>query len=122
MNEMVERVARTIAPIIVRGTLWEDVPIDEIFRRPRYSFLAERARDAARTAIAAMPAPLRYARVNGFTIREMREDVRSTALYQLGDAVLVWVNEGDLYSSNHIDLTAPDTKNAATAASPTASK
>lgn len=41
--------------------------------------------------------PLRYARVKAGTFEEMRERVWETDLPQHGDAVLVWVNEGDLY-------------------------
>jgi len=39
---------------------------------------------------------LRYARVDGMTIEEMRKRLPSD-LSNIGDTILVWVNEGDLY-------------------------
>lgn len=39
---------------------------------------------------------LRYARSSGETITEMRVNLHKTWLPKEGDAVLVWVNEGDL--------------------------
>lgn len=40
---------------------------------------------------------VRYARTSGSTLQEMRAFIRDHPLYQHGDAVLCWVNEGDLY-------------------------
>ncbi len=47
------------------------------------------------TQVVTYPA-LRYAHTQGKTIDEMRQHFRDTELYKLGDAKLVWVNEGDL--------------------------
>jgi hypothetical protein len=38
---------------------------------------------------------VRWARPQGDTFEAMRANVRTTGLYQMGDAILVWVNEGD---------------------------
>ena len=38
--------------------------------------------------------------VQGETLAEWRANAKQGALYRLGDIVLVWVNEGDLYSPN----------------------
>lgn len=40
--------------------------------------------------------PFRFARAQGETIHEMRVSMHQTGLYKHGDAVLIWVNEGDL--------------------------
>jgi hypothetical protein len=32
----------------------------------------------------------------GETVQEMRENIRETPLHRIGDARLMWVNEGDL--------------------------
>lgn len=40
---------------------------------------------------------LRYASVRGETLAEMKSSVLLHPIHQIGDAVLVWVNEGDLY-------------------------
>lgn len=45
------------------------------------------------------PVGLQYEIPVGSTIGEMRENVRKTDLYQRGDTVLIWVNEGDLILS-----------------------
>jgi hypothetical protein len=37
----------------------------------------------------------------GETLEEIREQARTSPLYQRGDMVLVWVNEGDLYALEH---------------------
>ena len=39
---------------------------------------------------------LRYVRASGETMEDMRAAVRGTPLPRIGDAVLVWANEGDL--------------------------
>lgn len=39
---------------------------------------------------------LRFAEANGDTLSQMRANVRHDPLYGLGDAVLIWVNQGDL--------------------------
>lgn len=36
--------------------------------------------------------------------KEQRADVRGTELYSVGDAVLVWVNQGDLISLEMADI------------------
>lgn len=41
--------------------------------------------------------PIRYCRAKGHTADEMRAALHSSPLYQLGDAALVWVNEGDFW-------------------------
>lgn len=48
-------------------------------------------------AVGEVLAPLRWAYATGETFKEMAETVQLTALYQYGDCVLVWVNEGDLH-------------------------
>ena len=40
---------------------------------------------------------LRWAPARGETFTEMRDTIRDDPLYQHGDTVLVWVNEGDLH-------------------------
>ena len=39
---------------------------------------------------------LNVASIRGFSLSEMREAVRESSLYPLGDCRLMWVNEGDL--------------------------
>lgn len=39
---------------------------------------------------------VRYARVSGTDIKQMRESLPDE-LWNAGDAILVWVNEGDIY-------------------------
>lgn len=39
---------------------------------------------------------VRMAKPKGDTISEMRDHIRGTPLHELGDAVLMWVNEGDV--------------------------
>lgn len=52
---------------------------------------------------------LNYAHVKGDTLAEMRAAAHHHPIYQLGDAVLVWVNEGDLYQPGvHEVLALPD--------------
>jgi hypothetical protein len=51
--------------------------------------------------------PLRYVAAEGKTFSEMRDNVRKTDLYQIGDVRLVWVNEGDLHM--HARSPAPET-------------
>lgn len=46
-----------------------------------------------------------YARPVGADLNEWRENARTTALYQRGDMVLVWVNQADLDPLR--DLTRP---------------
>jgi hypothetical protein len=41
----------------------------------------------------------RYVRAEGATLDDMRANFRKTDLYRAGDALLVWINEGDLYLS-----------------------
>lgn len=40
--------------------------------------------------------PLRFAMAKGQTREEMRANIHNEPLYAIGDAVLIWVNEGDL--------------------------
>lgn len=42
------------------------------------------------------PLPLRIAQPKGETMMEMRANINKNELYQMGDAVLFWINEGDL--------------------------
>jgi len=49
--------------------------------------------------------PLRYKQVslpngNETTFEQMREEVLKSNLYQQGDTILVWINEGDLIMHN----------------------
>ena len=44
----------------------------------------------------------RYSRVWGENIDEMREKLYQTPLYSMGDALLIWVNEGDLSMLTYI--------------------
>jgi len=55
------------------------------------------ALDDAIAAVTALPevGGLRYERANGLTLDQMRGNV-SRKLYEAGDCVLIWVNEGDL--------------------------
>ena len=39
---------------------------------------------------------IRMAAPMGDTIEEMRDNIRGTPLHQIGDARLMWVNEGDM--------------------------
>ncbi|MCV9964127.1 hypothetical protein OIU34_19785 [Pararhizobium sp. BT-229] len=41
-------------------------------------------------------APLRFAKSVGDTLADMRDNIRKDPLYAYGDAVLVWLNQGDL--------------------------
>lgn len=43
-----------------------------------------------------LPERIRYARYRGPIDEAERERIRKTPLYELGDTILVWVNEGDL--------------------------
>ncbi|MDW9481759.1 hypothetical protein GOB57_24225 [Sinorhizobium meliloti] len=61
---------------------------DEVLRRAAHEIRTLRGS-------AAIP-PLRIAKANGDTLAEMRDNVRKGPLYASGDAVLVWVNQGDL--------------------------
>ncbi len=47
-------------------------------------------------------APLRYAIPHGKTIDEMRDNVRKSDLYKIGDTILVWVNEGDFWMKSPV--------------------
>jgi hypothetical protein len=77
--------------------------IDDALRTARNEALAE----AAAIAAAQTRRPrLGWARPEGSTLEEMRENVRKTDLYQMGDTVLVWVNEGDLWMVN-LDMPLP---------------
>lgn len=42
------------------------------------------------------PLPLHIAQPKGETMTEMRANINNNELYQMGDAVLFWINEGDL--------------------------
>lgn len=56
-------------------------------------------REDGSTAHQTTPKPrLHFAYAKGETAQEMREAVRGTDLYNMGDAKLVWVNEGDLWA------------------------
>jgi hypothetical protein len=41
---------------------------------------------------------IRVSRPEGNTFDEWRENVRKTALYQKGDTILLWINEGDYWA------------------------
>ncbi len=41
------------------------------------------------------PIPIHWACPHGDTFEEMRAHLRETGLYEKGDTVLIWVNEGD---------------------------
>ncbi|QDH50390.1 hypothetical protein [Caulobacter phage KcrB] len=55
---------------------------------------AEAERDALREALREVR-PIRHAAPVGRTLDEMQNNVRSTDLYEIGDALLIWVNYGD---------------------------
>lgn len=58
------------------------------------------------------PRPIHYVRATGTTWEQMRENVRKSSLYQRGDCILVWVNEGDWWSNAPIvDCDAVDAEN-----------
>ncbi len=42
---------------------------------------------------------VRYFKPQGATLDDMKEHARQHPLYQQGDLVLIWVNEGDLYGT-----------------------
>lgn len=52
--------------------------------------------------------PLRYCYAMGSTFAEMRERLSQSPLYKHGDALLVWVNEGDFWGLDPmpVDVTA----------------
>jgi len=39
---------------------------------------------------------IRMASPRGETIEEMRDNIRGTPLHKIGDARLMWINEGDM--------------------------
>lgn len=41
-----------------------------------------------------------YHHAEGYTLDEMREHARKTDLYNRGDMILVWINEGDMLTHN----------------------
>lgn len=51
--------------------------------------------------------PIRFARPQGETFAKMQEHIRNSPLYQIGDAMLVWVNEGDFLLNPVKDLSSP---------------
>ena len=55
---------------------------------------------------------IRYARSYGDNIGQMRDRLRKTPLYALGDCILVWVNEGDWWGSDIADLEMDDVERA----------
>lgn len=72
----------------------------------------EAGRAELRAALAAAPAspcvagPIRMERVNGSALDEMRKNL-SPSMWQLGDCIVCWVNEGD-YWRNVQQPAAPD--------------
>jgi len=61
-----------------------------------------------RGAIYGEPATLlHYARVFANTIDQMREDFRKNPLWEEGDAILIWANEGDLQLINSVEVMTP---------------
>lgn len=56
MNEMVDRVARALAANPALGD-YDEVPVDEVFSRPRYAHLKQMYERQARAAIQAMRDP-----------------------------------------------------------------
>jgi hypothetical protein len=60
----------------------------------------ERALQAKSRAVITYP-PLRYVGPVGEGLQEMRDNVRTTDLYEAGDTQLVWVNQGDLLMHAH---------------------
>lgn len=40
---------------------------------------------------------IHYVRAKGATVDEIREHMRASPLYAMGDCILVWVNEGDFW-------------------------
>ncbi len=51
---------------------------------------------------------LRYLRAEGRSLDEMYTKMRESPLFQLGDCILVWVNEGDFWMSKPIEVVADD--------------
>jgi hypothetical protein len=47
---------------------------------------------------------LRFAKVSGDTLLEMRNNIRKEPLYMCGDTVLVWVNQSDLINHQIIGM------------------
>jgi len=55
-----------------------------------------------------MTKQLRYVRAEGGTVTDMHINMQKGPLYQLGDCILVWVNEGDFWGCNPIDVAFED--------------
>lgn len=47
---------------------------------------------------------IRFVFAEGEDIEQMRDAMLQTELYQLGDCRLVWVNEGDFWSSRPVEM------------------
>lgn len=47
---------------------------------------------------------IRFLRPTGETYRQMHENMQRSPLFVLGDCILVWVNEGDFWSANPVDV------------------
>jgi len=54
------------------------------------------------------PMRIHYIPIEGNTFSEMQANVRKSALYPMGDCILVWVNEGDFWMSNPVNVAAED--------------
>ena len=55
--QVVEKVARAICPLVLVGTDYDEVPVDEVFIRPRYQHLPPRLMAVTSTALSASPLP-----------------------------------------------------------------
>lgn len=47
---------------------------------------------------------IRYVRANGTTAAEMHTNMTRTPLFDIGDCILVWVNEGDFWCAVPTDV------------------
>lgn len=59
---------------------------------------AAQALRALQQEVARLRGSVHVLEATGSTLDDMREHCRSSKTYKLGDTVLCWVNEGDLYS------------------------
>ena len=55
-----------------------------------------------------MTKQLRYVHAKGGTLTEIHVKMQNTPLFRIGDCILVWVNEGDFWMHNPIDVETED--------------
>jgi hypothetical protein len=77
----------TVQPYYIPASERTEEWAKKVFTEPLY---------APSAIMSASIGPLRFAKVVGDTLSDMRDNVRKDPLYAYGDAVLVWANQGDL--------------------------